>query len=485
MTVTRFAPSPTGYLHAGNLRTAVFNWLLARKAGGVFILRIDDTDPERSSESYAAQIRRDLDWLGLDWDREERQSDRLECHRAVADRLRATGRLYEAFETPLELELKRKKRLAAGRPPVYDRAALELSDAERAALRAAGGPGVWRFLLDREAVTFDDLIRGPQAIDMGSISDPVLIRADGQLLYTLASVVDDAEMGITHVVRGADHVANSGAQIQIFRALGAEPPTFAHHSLLTDADGSGLSKRFGAFALKDMREAGIEPEALVAYTARLGSSLPVEAVADRTALIESFEIGRFGSAPVRFDADDLARHSAKTLRGLPFESVAGRLADAGVADGMAEAFWAAIGPNLDRFDEVPDWLALCRDGIAPIVREDDEDENFVAQAMALLPPHPWNEATWGDWTAAVKQATGRKGRALFRPLRRALTGRDSGPDMARLMPLLSHASLVAPADGVMPEAGPARSRTNADQGDADPEPSRAETRGLDGAGTGA
>ena len=430
---TRFAPSPTGFLHVGNLRAAVLNWLVARQAGGTFILRIDDTDAERSTEAYADAIREDLEWLGLTWDREERQSDRLGRYHAAADRLRAAGRLYECFETPEELELRRRAQRAAGRPPVYDRAALALSDGDRARLRAER-PGHWRFLLDREEVTFDDLIRGPQRVDAASVSDPVLIRGDGQLLYTLASVVDDAEMGVTHVVRGADHVTNTGAQIQIFAALAATPPAFAHHSLMTGLEGEGLSKRTGALALRDLRAAGVEPLALVSLMARLGSSRPVEPVADLDGLIGDFDLSAFGTAPVKFDADALADHSAATLRALPYQAVADRLAALGVPGDIAPAFWAAISPNLDRLEDAADWLALCRDGAAPKI--EPGDEAFVAEALALLPPRPWTDETWGAWTAAVKAATGRKGRGLFMPLRRALTGRDRGPDMSALMPLL-------------------------------------------------
>ncbi|MEO1494112.1 MAG: glutamate--tRNA ligase [Pseudomonadota bacterium] len=434
MTVTtRFAPSPTGFLHVGNLRTAVLNWMLARQAGGTFILRIDDTDPERSTDAFADQIRRDLEWLGLTWDREEKQSDRFDRYQMAAERLRAEGRLYACYETPLELDLKRKAQLAGGRPPVYDRAALALSDEDRAKLAAERDPH-WRFLLDREEVRFTDLIRGDQKIDAASLSDPVLFRADGQLLYTLASVVDDIEMGVTHVVRGADHVTNSGAQIQIFRALGGEAPAFAHHSLLTGAEGEALSKRLGTLALKDLAAAGIEPVALVSMMARLGASKPVEVVTDLAEMIAAFEIGDFGMAPTKFDPEELRLHSAKTLRAMPFDQVAARLADAGVPNDIAEAFWAAIGPNLDGMDEVSVWLDLLANGTEPVIADDDRD--FVDVAMPLLPPRPWDGETWGTWTRAVKEATGRKGRGLFQPLRRALTGRDHGPDMGALMPLL-------------------------------------------------
>ncbi|MEM7188795.1 MAG: glutamate--tRNA ligase [Pseudomonadota bacterium] len=431
MTVTRFAPSPTGYLHVGNLRTAVLNWLVSAQTGGTFILRIDDTDPERSRQEYTDQIKRDLEWLGLTWDREEQQSTRLDRYHAAADQLRADNRLYDCYETPLELDLKRKKQLNAGKPPVYDRSALMLTAADKAAL-AEDRNAHWRFLLDQEEIRFQDLIRGEEKVDAASVSDPVLIRGDGQLLYTLASVVDDADMGITHVVRGADHVTNTGVQIQIFRALGGEPPAFAHNSLLTDADGGALSKRLGTLALKDLREAGVEPVALVAFMARLGANLPIEVITDLNDLKNTFELSGFGLAPTKFDADELTLHSAKTLRALPFEAVAARLSDAGVPN--PQAFWAAIGPNLDRMDQVPEWLDLLANGTPPKIEPEDAD--FIVQALPLLPPQPWDETSWKTWTDAAKAASGRKGRALFQPLRRALTGRDHGPDMGALMPLL-------------------------------------------------
>ena len=432
-TITRFAPSPTGLLHVGNIRTAVLNWLAARQAGGAFILRIDDTDPERSKEEYADAIRRDLEWLGLDWDREERQSARLDLYRDAADRLRASGRLYECFETPLELDIKRRTQEAAGRPPVYDRAALMLTNADRERLRRERHSH-WRFLLEQRATGWDDLIRGPQSIDAGSLSDPVLIRGDGQVLYTLASVVDDAGMGVSHVIRGADHVTNTAAQIQILEALGTTPPAFGHHSLLVGPDGGPLSKRLGAVPVSEMREQGVEPLALLSFMARLGSSQPVGAATDPCELVTGFDLGRFGASPTRFEVEELRLHSARTLRALPFKAVSGRLHALGVPEDVAPRFWAAVGPNLDRFDEAAEWWALCRDGAEPVVA--DEDRAFVTEAMALLPPRPWDATTWKGWTEAVKAATGRKGRALYLPLRRALSGRDHGPEMAALMPLL-------------------------------------------------
>jgi glutamyl-tRNA synthetase len=431
MTVTRFAPSPTGLLHVGNLRTALMNWLIARQAGGTFILRLDDTDAERSKPEFADAIRRDLEWLGLGWDRLERQSDRLERYHAAAERLRGEGRLYEVFETAEELELRRRRQMAEGRPPVYDRAALRLKEVERDALRAER-PGYWRYLLEEERVSWEDGILGPVSVDAASLSDPVLIRGDGQVLYTLASVVDDVEMGVTDVVRGADHVTNTAVQVQIMAALGAVPPRFAHHSLLTGPGGEALSKRLGALSLAELRAEGVEPMALLSLMARLGTSDPVEPRATPDGLVAGFDLSRYGAAPVRFDPDELRALSAKVLHGLDYPAVAGDLAALGVD--RPEAFWDAVRENVATRGEIADWWALARDGAVPAVAE--EDRGFVAEAAALLPPPPWDEGTWGAWTAAVKAATGRKGGALFRPLRRWLTGRDAGPDMGRLMPFL-------------------------------------------------
>jgi len=434
MTVTRFAPSPTGLLHVGNLRSVVMSWALARRAGGTFILRIDDTDRERSEERYTDAIRRDLEWLGLTWDREERQSARLDRYAAAAERLALAARLYECFETPLELDLRRKKQLNMGLPPVYDRAALELTEAEKAELKASGRQPHRRFLLEPGEMRWDDLIRGPQHVDAASLSDPVLVREDGQVLYTFASVVDDAEMGVTHVLRGADHVTNTGAQLQIFAALGARPPEFGHHSLLTGPGGEGLSKRLGSLAVAELREAGVEPMALVSFMARLGSAQPVEVMTTLDEVVAGFDISSFGLSPTKFDPEELKLHSAKTLRALPLERVMNRLESIGIPAETASDFWLAIGPNLDGFAEAAEWWALCRDGAGAAVPP--EDAGFVAEAMPLLPPRPWGPETWKVWTETVKAATGRKGRALYRPLRLALTGRDHGPEMALLMPLL-------------------------------------------------
>lgn len=439
MTTTRFAPSPTGYIHVGNLRTALLNYLIARKAGGQFILRLDDTDPERSKQEYADGIMEDLQWLGLTWDRLEKQSTRLDRYNSAADELRASGRLYECFETPVELDLKRKKQLNMGQPPVYDRSALELTEQEKARLREERGAGHWRFKLDQERIEWTDDILGDLSIDAASVSDPVLIRGDGQFLYTLASVCDDIDFGITHVVRGSDHVTNTATQIQIIRALGGDVPSFAHHSLLTGPQGEALSKRLGTLALRDLRAQGVQPMALLSHMARLGTSDPVELRTDMDDLVQGFDLSYFGSAPTKFDVDDLFPLTAHYNQGLEYAEVADYIRSLGVPDDIAEAFWNTVRENITVLDDLKDWWALCRDGATPLI--DDEDREFIEQALTMLPDRPWNTETWGEWTKAVKEATGRKGRRLFMPLRKALTGMDHGPDMSHLLPLLQGVKL--------------------------------------------
>ena len=434
MTTTRFAPSPTGYIHVGNLRTALFNYLITRKAGGTFILRIDDTDPERSKEEYVDGIKQDLEWLGIEWDKIERQSLRLDRYEDAAQKLRDMGRFYEAFETPTELDLKRKKQMNMGKPPVYDRAALNLSDADKDKLRAERGDGVWRFMLDHERIEWKDGILGDISIDAASVSDPVLIRGDGQFLYTLASVVDDTDMGVTNVVRGSDHVTNTATQIQMIRALGFEPPAFAHHSLLTGPQGEALSKRLGTLALRDLRENGVEPMALLSHMARLGSSEPFEMRSTMDELIEGFDITKFGAAPTKFDVDDLYPLTGRYLNTLPLEAVASDIAALGVPADLAETFWNVTRENITTRKDLAGWWEMYRDGAEPLI--DDEDREFVAQALALLPEGPYTKDSWGEWTAAVKEATGRKGKGLFMPLRKALTGQERGPDMSDVMTLL-------------------------------------------------
>lgn len=431
MTTTRFAPSPTGWLHIGNLRAALFNYAIARKNRGTFVLRIDDTDLSRSEDRFIDGIKEDLTWLGLTWDRVEHQSARMDRYHAARDKLIEMGRLYECFETPVELDLKRKKQLNMGKPPVYDRAALALTDDEKDALRAERGSH-WRFKLDHERITWTDGIIGEISIDAASVSDPVLFKNDGQILYTLASVVDDVEMGMTDVVRGSDHVTNTATQIQIIEALGGTVPRFAHHSLLTGPQGEALSKRLGTLALRDLREQGVAPEAILSLMARLGSSDPVELRATVQEVVDGFDISKFGSAPTKFDAEDLWPLTARHLATLEVGDVADALTV--VPAELRAPFWSAIRGNITKLDEVAGWWAFFRDGAAPLV--EDEDRAFIAQAFDLLGDAPYADDTWSTWTTAVKEATGRKGKALFMPLRKAVTGRARGPEMADVMPLL-------------------------------------------------
>ena len=433
MTITRFAPSPTGWLHIGNLRAALFNYAIARQNGGQFVLRIDDTDGERSKEEYVEGVKEDLTWLGITWDRFERQSLRMDRYAMAKQKLIDMGRLYECFETPTELDLKRKKQLNMGKPPVYDRAALALSESEKDALRAERGSH-WRFKLDHERIEWADGIIGDISIDAASVSDPVLFKNDGQILYTLASVVDDVEMGITDIVRGSDHVTNTATQIQIIQALGGTPPRFAHHSLLTGPQGEALSKRLGTLALRDLRKAGIVPQAVLSLMARLGSSEPVELRANIQEVVAGFDLSKFGSAPTKFDAADLGPLTARYLATLDHGDVADVLASAGVPDAIAAPFWTLVRDNINTLDDVAAWWTLFRDGATPLVAEEDRD--FISQAFFLLDNPPYTHETWAHWTDLVKTETGRKGRGLFMPLRKAVTGRERGPEMADLMPLL-------------------------------------------------
>jgi len=436
MIVTRFAPAPSGRLHVGNLRTALHNWLWARKHGGRFLLRLDDTDRERSSEANVEGIRADLAWLGLAPDGEHRQSARFDRYEAALERLKAAGRVYPAYETAQELELKRKVQLGRGKPPVYDRSALALTEDERARLESEGRRPHWRFRLDHGApIEWSDLIRGAQHFDPALLSDPVVRREDGSWLYMLPSAVDDIELGVTHVVRGEDHVANTALQVQMFEALGAAPPAFAHEALLVGSEGK-LSKRLGSLGVEAMAEAGIEPLALAAKLARIGTSLPVEPVDRLDELVEAFDFSTFGRAPARFDLDELAALNARIVHQLAFEAVADRL-----PDGMSAADWAAIRPNLRKVAEAADWWSILHGHVE--AEPAAEDSGFLAAAAAAAGEIDWSADPWPRLVALLKARTGRSGKPLFHPLRRALTGRDTGPEMAVILPLIGRDEAIA------------------------------------------
>ncbi|KRE17673.1 glutamine--tRNA ligase [Bosea sp. Root381] len=426
----RFAPSPTGYLHIGNARSALFNGLYARRHGGRFMLRYDDTDLARSKPEFAEAIAEDLAWLGIVPDVVISQSQRLALYDAAAERLRASGRLYACYETADELDRRRKRQLARGLPPIYDRAALKLTAEEKAKLEAEGRKPHWRFLLEPRVVAWSDLVRGEAHVDCASLSDQVLIREDGSYLYHLPSVVDDTETGVTHIIRGEDHVTNTAVHIQIFEALGASLPAFGHHNLLTTASGEGLSKRLGHLSLRGLREAGVEAMAVASLAVLTGSSDAVRPVASLDELARLVDLGHISRAPAKFDEHDLETLSARTLHQLPHQAVAARLQALGV-DG-SEAFWLAIRGNLAKLDEARIWDEVVQGPLAP----DISDPAFAATAASLLPAEPFDATTWKSWTGAVSAATGAKGKALFMPLRRALTGLDHGPELAALLPLI-------------------------------------------------
>jgi glutamyl-tRNA synthetase len=434
MTVVRFAPSPTGRIHIGNARAAILNWLFAKKSGGQFVLRYDDTDTARSTEEFALGIAEDLYWLGIKPDRIEHQSKRFGRYDEVANKLRALGRLYPCYETADELDRRRKRQQARGLPPIYDRAALKLTDGERANFEAEGRKPHWRFKLDHRVVEWPDLIRGPQHIDTASQSDPVLVRGDGTYLYTLPSVIDDIDFGISHVIRGEDHVVNTAVQIEITEALGGPVPAYAHYSLLSGADGKGLSKRLGSLSIASMRESGLEAMAVVSLAALLGTSDSIHPCTNYDELVESFDLGKLSRAPARFDEAELRHLNAKLLHVTPWEAVRERLGYG------SEAYWNAIRGNIETLANSNVWYDIVTNRINPAVAAGDGD--FIRDAARHLPPEPWDTTSWKSWTEAVKQATGRKGKELFMPLRLALTGLDHGPELAQLLPLIGREKVL-------------------------------------------
>ena len=437
----RFAPSPTGNLHVGNLRTALVNYLFARAAGGVFMLRIDDTDTERSTPEFEASIRADLEWMGMSWDVEDRQSARLDRYDEALRQLEAAGRAYPCYETQEELALKRKAQLSAGRPPVYDRAALKLTDAQKQAFEAEGRRPHWRFRLEDAEVAWTDMVRGDVSYHMSSLSDPVLMREDGRVIYTMASVVDDIDHGITHIIRGEDHVTNSAAQIQLFEALGATAPVMGHVALLAGADGEGLSKRLGSLSIGQLRGEGTEATALASLLARIGTADPVVPTAAIDGIIGGFDLSRFGRATAKFDPAELAQVNARIVQQLGFDAVSARLSDLEVGGGAD--FWMAVRDNLSTVAEAADWWQVCTAEITPVI----EAATVTTAAAGLLPEGELSADIWGAWTKAVAAETGAKGRGLFMPLRLALTGREKGPEIAPLLAFIGRERIIARLNG--------------------------------------
>jgi glutamyl-tRNA synthetase len=442
MSVARFAPSPTGRLHAGNIRTALHNWLFARKTGGRLLLRLDDTDRERSTEEFARGIEEDLTWLGIDWAREVRQSERFDLYDAAVQTLKRAGRLYPAYETPEELELKRKRQLARGRPPVYDRAALKLTEEDKARLETGGRKPHWRFKLETRDVVWDDLVRGRQHVDAASLSDPVLVRADGTYLYTLPSVVDDIDLGIhPRDPRRRTMWSTRPRRFSCSKRSARPIPAFGHHSLLVTADGQALSKRDRSLAIEGLREDGIESLAVASYVATIGTSDPIAPHTSLDELVQSFDLSKLSRAPARFDPAELRALNAKLLHILPFSAVASRLRAMDVGGG--QEFWEAVRGNLARLDEARLWWRVAEGPLQPVI----EDRELCHKAAGLLPPEPWDQATWFTWSSAIKAATGAKGRALFQPLRLALTGEEQGPELKHLLPLIGRRRAAARLEG--------------------------------------
>ncbi|MCB1581052.1 MAG: glutamate--tRNA ligase [Rhodospirillales bacterium] len=428
----RFAPSPTGMLHVGNARTALMTWLFARSQGGRFLLRIDDTDPERSKVEYELAIEDSLMWLGLNWDEKANQKDRLARYQEQIAKLQEAGRIYPCYETPEELGLMRKTLLSRSKPPIYDRAALSLTDAQIAKYEAEGRRPHWRFKLNHEPIEWNDHIRGEVKFNGSDLSDPVVIREDGSPLYHLCSVIDDIDFDITHIIRGEDHVSNTATHIQMFEALGAVPPEFAHNALISDAEGGKLSKRLGSLSIRDLRETeGLEAMAVSSLLARLGTSDPIEAFTSLEPLVESFDFSKFSRASAKFDPAEIFRLNAKIIHDTPFEAVNVRLAEMGLPD-LDEEFWEAVKANLEKIGDIQDWWSVANGPVQPVI----EEPEFIAQALSLLPETPWSPETWGQWTKAVKEDTGRKGKALFMPLRQAITGMDHGPELDKLLLLI-------------------------------------------------
>ncbi|MGV8832796.1 MAG: glutamate--tRNA ligase [Devosia sp.] len=438
MTIVRWAPSPTGRIHLGNARPALLNWFFARRTGGKYVLRMDDTDLARSTRESADGIEVDLAWLGITPDLLVRQSERTALYDAARAQLVAAGRLYPCYETADELDRRRARARALGKPPIYDRAALKLTDEDRARLEAEGRKPHWRFKLDGRPVQFEDLIKGPQTVNTASMSDPVLIREDGSYLYTLPSVVDDIDLAITHVIRGEDHVSNTGTQIELIEALGGTAPIFAHHNLLTDAQGQGFSKRLGSQSISDFRDEGYEPLAIAVMAAITGTSLPIETYASLDEIANRLDFSMISHGAARFDPIELDNLNARLLHAMSYEQALPRLTSMGLE---GEAIWLLLRDNLTKFGDIADLAKLVTGPVEPIIAE--EDHEFLALARAMLPAEPWTIETWSEWTGALKGATGRKGKALFLPLRLALTGRHDGPELKSLLPLVGRTACLA------------------------------------------
>ena len=420
----RFAPSPTGYMHIGNTRTALFNWLWAKKLGGEFMLRIDDTDKVRSKKEYEDVIRDNLVWLGLTWTEEARQSARFERYNEVTEKLKAEGRIYACYETPEELEFKRKRLMSKGLPPIYDRQALTYTAEDIARFESEGRKPHYRFKLLPGEIKWQDMVRGEVKYEAENLSDPIIIREDGSFLYHLPSVIDDFDFGITHIVRGEDHVTNTASQVQMFEVLGGTCPTFAHLPLLTGKEGK-LSKRLGSLGVSDLRAEGVEAMAISSFLAKLGTSEAIEPFYDLESLAKTLDFSKIGRAQPKFDVDELKHFNTRLIHGMPYDNIKSRV-------NVTEEFWNVVKANLTTVDDVHTWEQICNQNVQPIL----EDKVLTGGAAEILPPEPWTEETFNQWMNEVKSKSGKKGKELFHPIRKALTALDNGPELKLLLPLI-------------------------------------------------
>ena len=436
MTKVRFAPSPTGYLHIGNFRTALINFLFAKNKNGHFMLRIDDTDDERSLKKYEDAIKEDLSWVGINWDSLEKQSSRLSYYDQALQKLLDKKRAYPCYETAEELSLKRKKQLSSGKPPIYDRSALNLSDSDIADLKAKGRSPHYRFLLDHKDVNWNDLVKGDSRYNMSNLSDPVIIREDGRVIYTLASVVDDIDFEVTDILRGEDHMTNSAAQIQLFEALESSPPNLGHLSLLTDISGAGLSKRMGSISLRDLKDEGFQPMAISSLLSKVGTSDAVEIFRDINQIISDFDISKFGKSKPKFDKNELRGLNSKLFKMLDFSDISNQLKKFNFK--ISSDFWELVKGNIENLEELELWWNIIYGNIEPKYN----DENFLNTALETLPEGNFDKNTWTNWTSILMEETGRKGKELYNPLRMCLTGQNKGPEMATLVFLMGREKVL-------------------------------------------
>ncbi|MFP3012719.1 MAG: glutamate--tRNA ligase [Rickettsia sp.] len=437
--ITRFAPSPTGMLHVGNIRAALLNWLYAKKHNGQFILRFDDTDLERSKQEYKDAIEEDLKFLNLNWDQTFNQLSRLSRYDEIKNLLLDKKRLYACYETPEELELKRKFQLSKGLPPIYDRASLNLTEEQIQKYIEQGRKLHYRFLVNYEPISWHDMIKGEVKYDGKALSDPIVIRADGSMTYMLCSVIDDIDYGITHIIRGEDHVSNTAIQIQMFEALNTTPPTFGHLSLIINKD-EKISKRVGGFEIATLRkEIGIEAMAIASFFSLLGSSAQILPYKSMEKLANQFEISSFSKSPTIYQPEDLERLNHKLLISLDFDEVKDRLKEID-AEYIDENFWLSVRPNLQKLRDVKDWWEICHK--IPNVENLNLDKDYLKQAAELLPQGEITKDSWSIWTKEITNITGKKGKELFLPLRLALTGRESGPEIAGVLPLIDREEII-------------------------------------------